>query len=117
MVINDTGVIKTVKKGDGGSCITLFWNDIREWLDNVAADVVQQYVGYDARDTMRKAVITAERLNDDICVIAQVYYCKDFSSDHYDKVTMEMKAPTDGFDDEFIKIITEQGILKREVEY
>lgn len=29
--------------------VTKFWNDIKDWLNNTAADVVQQYIGYDAR--------------------------------------------------------------------
>lgn len=32
--------------------ITYFWDDIKNWLNNTAADVVQKYIGYDARRAM-----------------------------------------------------------------
>ena len=38
------------------SLVTRFWNDIKDWLNNTAADVVQRYIGYDARRAMQKAV-------------------------------------------------------------
>ena len=107
--------------GKGNSSITKFWNDIKDWLNNTAADVVQPYVGYDARKALRRAVITAERCDEDICVIAHVYYQSDPLATHYDKVTMKVTmkvtAPTYEFDDEFIKTINEQQILTQEIQY
>ena len=31
-----------------------FWDDIKRWLNNSAADVVEKYLGYDARQFMFK---------------------------------------------------------------
>lgn len=118
MTIKDTGEKNTVKnKGYENSCITSFWNDILEWIDNSIADVIQPYLEYDVRSTIRKAIISAEKKHDDICVIAQVYYLRDFSADHYEKVTLQMTVSTDEFNDEIIETISEHGILTREVEY
>ncbi|MQN01065.1 MAG: hypothetical protein DUD27_07705 [Lachnospiraceae bacterium] len=99
------------------SLIKRFWNDIRDWLNNTAADVVQKYLGYDARKAMQKAVNRADRVMNKIRNVAQVYYRKDPLATHYDKVTMETTAPTYEFDDEFVKTVNEQGSLSQEMEY
>ena len=114
---NDVAVDIDDITGSDNSAITKFWNDIKDWLNNTAADVVQEYIGYDATKAMQKAVIIAERRDDDICVIAHVYYQSDPQATHYDKVTMEVTAPTDEFDDELIKTINEQRILTQEIQY
>ncbi len=97
--------------------VTKFWNDIKDWLNNTAADYVQHYIGYDARKAMQKAVNKADRVMDRIRNVSQVYYRSDPLATHYDKVTMEVTAPTYEFDDEFIKTIDEQRVLTHEMDY
>ena len=99
------------------SLVTKFWNDIKDWLNNTAADVVQRHIGYDARRAMQKAVNKADRVMDKIRNVSQVYYRSDPLATHYDKVTMELTAPTYEFDDEFIKTINEQRVLTQEMGY
>lgn len=98
-------------------CVTEFWEDIRDWLNNTAADVVQKYIGYDARKAMQKAVIRAEIIENRVHVVSQVYYRRDSKTDYYDKVTVEVAAPTNEFDKEIIRLIEERGSLIQEMEY
>lgn len=97
--------------------VTSFWNDIKDWLNNTAADVVQKYIGYDARKAMQKAVNKADRVVNKIRNVSQVYYRSDPLATHYDKVTMEVTAPTYEFDKEFLKTMDEQGSLVQEMQY
>ncbi len=94
-----------------------FWDSIKDWLNNTAADVVQKYIGYDARRAMQKAVNKADRFMNKIRNVSQVYYRSDPLATHYDKVTMETSAPTYEFDEEFIKTINEQRVLTTKMEY
>lgn len=97
--------------------VTAFWEDIKDWLNNTAADVVQKYIGYDARKAMQKAINKADRVMNKIRNVSQVYYRSDPLATHYDKVTMEVNAPTYEFDDEFVKTMDEQGSLVQEMKY
>ena len=99
------------------SLITQFWNEIKDWLNNTAADVVQEYIGYDARKAMQKAVCKADRIMDKIRNRSTVYYRQSPLASHYDKVTMEVTAPTYEFDDEFLEAIRREGNLTNEMEY
>lgn len=94
-----------------------FWEDIKDWLNNTAADAVQKYIGYDARRALQKAVNKADRVMDKIRNVSQVYYRSDPLATHYDKVTIEVTAPTYEFDDEFIKTINEQRTLTKDMDY
>lgn len=94
-----------------------FFSGVWEWLDNTAADVVQQYLGYDAREAIIKASCRAYRENNNIRVIAQVYYCDKKSASSFDKITMEGSSPVAEFDDDFLQIITKQGELIQEKDY
>lgn len=78
---------------------------------------MQKYIGYDARRAMQKAVNRADRVMDKIRNVSQVYYRSDPLATHYDKVTMEVTAPTYEFDEEFIKTIDEQRVLTQEMGY
>ena len=97
--------------------VTKYWDDICYWLNNTAADVVQKYIGYDARKAMHKAVNKADRFMNKIRNVSKVYYRKDPFATYYDVVTMQNTAPTYEFDEEFIKTIDEKKALTHEMEY
>ena len=97
--------------------VTKFWNEVRDWLNHTAADVVQRYIGYDARKAMQKAVCKADRIINKIRNIAQVYYRSTPLATYYDKVTMEVTDSTANFDKEFLNTIDQQGSIVQEMNY
>lgn len=94
-----------------------FWNDIRDWLNNTAADVVQKYIGYSARQAMQKAVCAVDRVVNMLRTKADVYYKQNRLDTYYDKVTLEAEAPAREFDAKVLSEIDEKGTLIQELEY
>lgn len=94
-----------------------FWNDIRDWLNNTAADVVQQYIGYNARKAMQRAVCVVDRVVNNLRTRAAVYYKKDRLDTYFDKVTLEAAAPVYEFDEEVLDKIRENGKLEQELKF
>ena len=45
-----------------GSILIKYWNKIKAWLDNTAADTVERILGYKARETMFKAISVADKV-------------------------------------------------------
>lgn len=94
-----------------------FWNDIKNWLNNTAANVVQKYIGYDARQAMQRAICKVDRVVNNLRTRAQVYYKKNRLDTYYDKVTLEATAPVYEFDEEVLNQIKAKGELVQEMEY
>lgn len=91
-----------------------FWNDIKDWLNNTAADVVQRYIGYDARKAMQRAICVADRLINKVRVRSKVYYKRDWLATVIDVVTIETTAPEYEFDTDVLDEIKEKGELEQE---
>ncbi len=94
-----------------------FWNDIRDWLNNTAADAVQHYIGYDARKAMQRAACVVDRIVNNLRTRAAVYYKRERLDTHYDKVTLEATAPVYEFDEEVLDKIKENGKLEQELKF
>lgn len=99
------------------SCVVKFWNGIKDWLNNVAADVVQEYIGYDARQALQRAVCKADRVVGKIRTQPTVYYRPSLAATHYDKVVLEVEASTKEYSDDFLKEINSKGTLIQEMGY
>ena len=94
-----------------------FWDEIREWLNHTAADIVQKYIGYDARQAMQRAVCRVDRVVDRIRQMPTVYYKRNRLDTHFDKVTYEATAPVYEFDRKILNEIEQKGQLVQEMEY
>ena len=94
-----------------------FWNDIKEWLNNTAADVVQRYIGYDARQAMQRAICVADRVVNMIRTRSQVYYKRNRLDTYYDKVVLEASAPVYEFDVDILLELDKKGKLEQEFQY
>lgn len=94
-----------------------FWNDIKEWLNNTAANVVQKYIGYDARKAMQKAICTVDRVVNTIQIRSQIYYKRNRLDTFYDKVTLEASAPVYEFDEKILSEIQQKGKWVQEFQY
>lgn len=91
-----------------------FWNDIRDWLNNTAANVVERYIGYNARKAMQRAICVADRIVNMVRTQAQVYYKKNRLDTFYDKITIEAKAPVYELDEKVLVEIREKGKVEQE---
>lgn len=99
------------------TAVIAFWNDIKDWLNNTAANVVQKYIGYDARQAMQKAVCKADRVMNKVRNVSEVYYKKNRLDTYYDKVTMETEAPAYEINQEVLDEIAKSGSIIQTMEY
>ncbi len=66
-----------------------FWDDIKDWLNEVAADAVEKVFGYNARNAMQKAVATVTRVFQTLKNKSVVYSKRNKSDLYFDKTTIE----------------------------
>jgi len=94
-----------------------FWNDIKAWLNNTAADAVERVLGYNARKAMQRAVCIADRVVNSLRTQATVYYKRHPLDTFVDRVRLEATAPVYEFDEEVLTKIKEEGQLQQEFEF
>ena len=94
-----------------------FWDDIKAWLNTTAADVVQRYIGYNARKALQRATCIVDRVVNKLRTRATVYYKRSIMDDYLDKVTLEATAPVYEFDEEVLDEIREKKTLVQEFKY
>lgn len=94
-----------------------FWDDIRDWLNNTAADAVERVLGYNARKGMQRAICTVDRVVNTVKNHAVIYAKRDRLSTYYDKVTIEASAPAYEIDEEVLNEIKEKGKLEQELQF
>ncbi len=97
--------------------ITMFWNDIKNWLNNTAADAVERVLGYDSRRLMHRAVARIDRVVNKIKNKTIVYTKKNELDTHYDKVTLSAEAPSYEIDDKVLEKLNNEGNLVQEFKY
>lgn len=74
-------------------CMVAFWDDIKSWLNNVAADAVERTFGYNARQCMHKAIATVDRVVSKLKNTSVIYSKKNTSDLYYDKTTIQAEMP------------------------
>ncbi len=79
-----------------------FWTQIRDWLNGTAADVVQKYIGYDARKALHKAVNKVDHVVNMIRNTTWAYYRSTPDARYYDKVKMTTEAPDYEFNSDLV---------------
>lgn len=104
----------------GGAMIgflVTFWDDIRHWLNNVAADAVERIFGYKARHTMQRAIAKVDRVMDVVRNRATIYVKDDPLSEYISKVDVIGEAPAHEIDEKVLNEIQERKTLVQEFEY
>ena len=71
------------------TALAAFWDRIRDWLNNEAANFVERVLGYKARNAMYRAVCVADRVIQGVRVKARIYTKKNDLDDMYDEVIIE----------------------------
>ena len=94
-----------------------FWNDIKAWLNNTAADAVERILGYSARKAMQRAICAVDRVVNTSRTQATVYYKRNRLDAYCDKVVLEATAPTYEFEEEVLSDIKEKGKLEQEFKF
>lgn len=97
--------------------IATFWDDIRSWLNSVAADFVERHLGYGARQKMHRAVSKVNKLINKIKNTSVVYTKKNDLDTYFDKTTIVSEAPIYEIDNDIIEEINNKGHIVQEFEY
>lgn len=99
------------------SILLAFWEDIRGWLNNVAANYIEKKLGYNAKQNMHKALSGVDRIVDKIKNTSVIYTKKNRLDTYYDKTTIVAEQPVYKIDRKVIDEIDKKGKITQEFEY
>jgi|LSQX01.1.fsa_nt_gb hypothetical protein len=99
------------------ACLVTFWDEIRIWLNNTAADAVEKVLGYGARERMHRAIAKIDKVINKLKNKTVIYTKKTELEAYYDKTTIVSEAPLYEINSEVIEEINKQGTLVQEFEY
>lgn len=99
------------------SCLITFWDDIRVWLNNTAANAVERVLGYGARERMHKATAKIDRIVNKIRNNTVVFTKKSNLEAYYDKTTIVAETSTYEIPDDVINEINKNGSIVQVFEY
>ncbi len=100
-----TGFVLAAAVLAAGAAIVAFWDDIKNWLNHVAADAVERVFGYSARNHMQKAVVVVDRMIGKLRNSSTIYTKKTAMQTYIDKTTIVSEVGTQYVDDDVIKEI------------
>lgn len=99
------------------ACLVTFWDEIRQWLNNSAADTVERILGYGARERMHKAVSRIDRVVDKVRNKTIVYTKKNDLDSYYDKTTLLAESPSYEIKHDILEEIRKSNGLVQEFQY
>lgn len=112
------GIIGWVLLGAATTTVLVtFWDEIRNWLNNVAANTIEKVFGYNARNNMQKAVAKVDRVMDTIRNRATIYTKKTPLDKYFVKTDIVAKANVNKIDNSVLEEIKKEGVLVQEFEY
>ena len=86
-----------------------FWDDIKNWINNEAADAVERHLGYSARNNMQKAVAVVDRVLN-LLKNKSIIYSKSNPTDvYFDKTTITCEAKVADIDEDILREIEKQN--------
>lgn len=94
-----------------------FWDEIRNWLNQVAADAVERVFGYKARQAMHRAISKIDRVMDKVRNTATIYTKKNPLDTHYVKTDIIAEDSVYEIDNRILDEIQRKGNLVQEFEY
>jgi hypothetical protein len=97
--------------------VVTFWDEIRDWLNQVAANAVEKVFGYKARQAMHRAVAKIDRVMDKIRNKATVYTKKNPLDVNYVKTDIVAEAEVYEIDNRVLDEIQRRGSIVQEFEY
>ena len=93
----------------GGIAITRFWDDIKNWLNNFAADAVEKTFGYQARQNIQKAVAVVDRVMDKIKNTSYVYSKQSPTSTYFDKTTITAETGIQNVEEDVLRELSKNN--------
>lgn len=103
--------------GVAAGFLVTFWDEIRQWLNQVAADAVEKVFGYKARQAMYRAVSKIDRVMDKVRNTATIYTKKTPLDTHYVKTDIVAEEHVYEIDQSVLKEIQSKGSIVQEFEY
>ena len=97
--------------------LVTFWDEIRNWLNNVAADFVERQFGYGAREKMHKAITTIDKMMDKVRNNSIIYTKRNKLDTYFDKTTIISEASVYNIDEKVLNEIKQKGKLVQEFTY
>jgi hypothetical protein len=94
-----------------------FWDEIRNWLNQVAADAVEKVFGYKARQTMHRAVAKIDRVMNVVRNTSTIYTKKNSLDTHFVKTNVIAEAPVHEIDQKVLNEIQKKKTIVQEFEY
>lgn len=94
-----------------------FWDDIKIWLNNVAADAVERALGYKARERMHKAVAVVDRVINTVRNTTTIFTKRNNSDTFFDKTTVIAEAEAYEIDADILKEIAKKNKLVQDFSY
>lgn len=74
------------------TCLVTFWDDVKNWLNNTAANFIERKLGYGARARMHRAVSRVDRFMDKVRNRAAIYMKRNELDTYFEKTTMVAEA-------------------------
>ena len=93
----------------GGAALVHFWDDIKNWLNHVAADAVEKVFGYGARQNMYKALAIVDRVVNKIKNTSYVYTKKSPTSTYFDKTTVTAETGIQNVEEDVLRELSKNG--------
>jgi hypothetical protein len=99
------------------AALVTFWDDIKEWLNNVAADAVERVFGYGARNTMHRAIAKVDRVMNKVRSKSTIFAKQNKLDTHFVKTEIVAEAPVYEVDNGILEEIRKKGELVQEFGY
>ena len=80
-----------------------FWDEIKNWLNSVAADAVEKVFGYSARNHIQKAVAVLDKVMNKVKNVSRVYTKRNPAATYFDKVTITAEADVADISEDMLK--------------
>ena len=94
------------------------WNNTSHWLNNTAADAVEQVFGYKARTQMERAVAAVGNIRYRVVHRAATVYTKQNQMDSfYKKLTISGEAMQDQFDADIVEMLEREKQMSEKFVY
>lgn len=94
-----------------------YWDEIKDWLNNVAADFVEKHLGYNARQRMQRATSKVDRIMSKIRNTSVVYTKRDRLDNYMDKTTIIGEEDVYEVNQEVLDEIKQKGSIVQEFKY
>jgi len=103
--------------GLAAGVLVTFWDEIRQWLNQVAADAVEKMFGYNARQTMQRAIAKVDRVMDKVRNRSTIYTKKNPLDTTLVKMDILGESPVHEIDQQVLNEIQRKKTIVQEFEY